>query len=94
MSKTELEEELRATFERAAASVPPAADLAGRAASGAHHAQRRTWLVSGTACTTTVVWYDAGALVLLAFRRRVRGGGRWACGQLTSSRGGEFCWTI
>ncbi|WP_433009079.1 META domain-containing protein [Kribbella sp. CA-294648] len=55
MSKTELEEELRATFERAAASVPLAADLAGRAANGAHHAQRRTWLVSGTAAAAVAV---------------------------------------
>lgn len=55
MSKTELEEELRATFERAAASVPQAADLARRATSGAHHAQRRTWLVSGTAAAAVAV---------------------------------------
>jgi heat shock protein HslJ len=55
VSKTELEEELRATFERAAASVPQAADLAGRAASGAHHAQRRTWLISGTAAAAVAV---------------------------------------
>lgn len=61
MSKTELEtvqeleEGLRATFERAAASVPPAADLAGRATTGAHNAQRRTWLTSGAAAAAVAV---------------------------------------
>jgi heat shock protein HslJ len=55
VSKTELEEELRATFARAAASVPPAADLAGRAASDGRQAQRRTWLVSGTAAAAVAV---------------------------------------
>lgn len=55
MSKTELEADLRATFERAAASVPPSADLAGRAAVGAQQAQRRTWMVSGTAAAAVAV---------------------------------------
>lgn len=55
MSKTELEEDLRATFERAAASVPPVADLAGRATTGAQNAQRRTWLASGTAAAAVAV---------------------------------------
>jgi heat shock protein HslJ len=55
VSKTELEEDLRATFERAAASVPPAADLADRATTGVHQAQRRTWLISGTAAAAVAV---------------------------------------
>lgn len=55
MSKTELEADLRATFERAAASVPPSADLAGRAAVGAQQAQRRTWMVSGAAAAAVAV---------------------------------------
>jgi heat shock protein HslJ len=60
VSKTELETEqledgLRATFERAAASVPPSADLAGRAAVGAQQAQRRTWLISGAAAAAVAV---------------------------------------
>jgi heat shock protein HslJ len=55
VSKTELEEDLRATFERAAASVPPSADLAGRATVGAQQAQRRTWLISGAAAAAVAV---------------------------------------
>jgi heat shock protein HslJ len=55
VSKTELEEDLRATFERAAASVPQSADLAGRAATGAQQAQRRTWVVSGVAAAAVAV---------------------------------------
>jgi heat shock protein HslJ len=48
VSKTELEEELRSTFERAAASVPPAPYLTARAESGVRR-QRRTWAASGVA---------------------------------------------
>lgn len=55
MSKTELEEDLRATFERAAASVPLAPDLADRATSGAQRAQRRTWIASGSAAAAVAV---------------------------------------
>jgi heat shock protein HslJ len=55
VSKTELEEDLRATFERAAASVPLAPDLAGRATSGAQQAQRRTWIASGAAAAAVAV---------------------------------------
>ncbi len=55
MSKTELEEDLRATFERAAASVPLAPDLADRATSGAQKAQRRTWIASGSAAAAVAV---------------------------------------
>lgn len=60
MSKTELETEqledgLRATFERAAASVPPSADLVGRATVGAQRAQRRTWVISGAAAAAVAV---------------------------------------
>jgi len=51
----ELEDGLRATFERAAASVPLAADLAGRATTSAQQAQRRTWLISGTAAAAVAV---------------------------------------
>ena len=49
MSRTELEEDLRATFERAAASVPLAPDLVSRASAGARRHQRRTWATSGAA---------------------------------------------
>jgi hypothetical protein len=55
VSKTELEEDLRATFERAAASVPLAPDLAGRATTGAKEAQRRTWVASGGAAVAVGV---------------------------------------
>jgi hypothetical protein len=55
VSKTELEEDLRATFERAAASVPLAPDLAGRATTGAKRTQRRTWIASGGAAAAVVV---------------------------------------
>jgi heat shock protein HslJ len=49
VSNTDLEDDLRGTFERAAASVPQAADLSERATAGARRAQRRTWIVSGAA---------------------------------------------
>ncbi|WP_371404801.1 META domain-containing protein [Kribbella sp. NBC_00662] len=49
MSNTDLEDDLRGTFERAAASVPEATGLTERATTGAHRAQRRTWIVSGAA---------------------------------------------
>jgi heat shock protein HslJ len=49
VSNTDLEDDLRGTFERAAASVPQAADLTERVTTGARRAQRRTWLVSGAA---------------------------------------------
>ncbi|MEU4191369.1 META domain-containing protein [Kribbella sp. NPDC026611] len=49
MSNTDLEDDLRGTLERAAASVPPVADLTERATTGARRAQRRTWIVSGAA---------------------------------------------
>lgn len=55
MSKTELEEDLRATFERAAASVPLAPDLAARATTGARQQQRRTWVVAGAAAAAVAV---------------------------------------
>ena len=60
MSKTELEEDLRATFERAAASVPPAADLTARATTGAKRAQRRTWIASGGAAAAVAVVVAVG----------------------------------
>lgn len=49
MSNTDLEDDLRATLDRAAASVPPVTDLTERATTGARQAQRRTWIVSGAA---------------------------------------------
>lgn len=49
MSNTDLEDDLRGTFDRAAASVPPATDLTERATTGARRAQRRTWIISGAA---------------------------------------------
>jgi heat shock protein HslJ len=49
VSNTDLEDDLRGTFERAAASVPPATGLTERATTGARRAQRRTWIVSGAA---------------------------------------------
>ncbi|WP_112242497.1 META domain-containing protein [Kribbella monticola] len=60
MSKTELEEDLRATFERAAASVPLAPDLAGRATTGVRQAQRRTWIASGAAAAAIAVVAGVG----------------------------------
>jgi heat shock protein HslJ len=49
VSNTDLEDDLRGTFERAAASVPEATGLTERATAGAQRAQRRTWIVSGAA---------------------------------------------
>lgn len=49
MSNTDLEDDLRGTFERAAATVPEAAGLTERATTGARRAQRRTWIASGVA---------------------------------------------
>jgi heat shock protein HslJ len=49
VSNTDLEDDLRGTLERAAASVPPATSLTERATTGARRAQRRTWIVSGAA---------------------------------------------
>jgi heat shock protein HslJ len=49
VSNTDLEDDLRGTFDRAAASVPPATGLTERATTGARRAQRRTWIISGAA---------------------------------------------
>jgi heat shock protein HslJ len=49
VSNTDLEDDLRGTFARAAASVPPATGLTERATTGARQAQRRTWVISGAA---------------------------------------------
>lgn len=49
MSNTDLEDDLRATLDRAAASVPPVTDLTERATTGARQARRRTWIASGAA---------------------------------------------
>jgi heat shock protein HslJ len=55
VSKTELEEDLRSTFERAATSVPLTPDLVSRASSGARRQQRRTWAASGVAAAAVAV---------------------------------------
>jgi hypothetical protein len=60
LSTTELEEDLRSTFERAAASVPLAPELVFRASSGARRQQRRTWAASGLAAAAVVVLAGVG----------------------------------
>ncbi|MFF0343388.1 META domain-containing protein [Kribbella sp. NPDC004875] len=55
MSNTDLEDDLRSTFERAAASVPQSTGLTERATTGARRAQRRTWVVSGAAAAAVAV---------------------------------------
>jgi heat shock protein HslJ len=55
VSNTDLEDELRGTFERAAATVPEAAGLTERATTGARRAQRRTWIASGAAAVAVAV---------------------------------------
>ncbi|MGC4940768.1 META domain-containing protein [Kribbella sp. DT2] len=60
MSTTELEEDLRATFDRAAASVPPATDLVSRATVGGRQAQRRTYVAAGAAVAAVAVIAAAG----------------------------------
>jgi META domain len=66
VSRTELEEDLRATFERAAASVPFAPDVVSRASAGARRHQRRTWAASGAAAAAvatiaTVIAVQSGS---------------------------------
>jgi heat shock protein HslJ len=60
VSNTDLEDDLRGTFERAAASVPEATGLTERATTGAQRAQRRTWIVSGTAAVAVAAIAVAG----------------------------------
>jgi heat shock protein HslJ len=60
VSNTDLEDDLRGTFERAAASVPQTDDLTGRATAGARRAQRRTWIVSGAAAVAVAAVAVAG----------------------------------
>ncbi|MEV6282083.1 META domain-containing protein [Kribbella sp. NPDC051770] len=60
MSSTELEEDLRATFDRAAASVPPAPDLVTRATGGVRQAQRRTFVAAGAAVAAVALIAGAG----------------------------------
>jgi hypothetical protein len=60
VSKTQLEEDLRATFDRAAASVPPAPDLMSRATDGVRRAQRRTYVATGAAVAAVAVIATAG----------------------------------
>ena len=60
MTKTELEEDLRSTLERAAASVPLAPELVFHASSGARRQQRRTWAASGVAVAAVVVLAAVG----------------------------------
>jgi heat shock protein HslJ len=60
VSNTDLEDELRGTFERAAASVPESTGLTERATTGAHQAQRRTWIISGAAAVAVAAIAVAG----------------------------------
>lgn len=60
MSNSDLEDDLRGTFERAAATVPQSADLTERATTGARRAQRRTWIVSGAAAVAVAAVAVAG----------------------------------
>jgi heat shock protein HslJ len=60
VSNTDLEDDLRGTFERAAASVPEADGLSERAATGARRAQRRTWIASGAAAAAVAAIAVAG----------------------------------
>ena len=60
MSNTDLEDDLRGTFERAAASVPEADGLTERATVGARRAQRRTWIISGAAAAAVAAIAVAG----------------------------------
>jgi heat shock protein HslJ len=49
VSNPDLEDDLRGTLDRAAASVPQATGLSDRAATGVQQARRRTWMISGAA---------------------------------------------
>lgn len=60
MSNNDLEDDLRGTFDRAAASVPLATGLTEQATTGAHRAQRRTWIVSGAAAVAVAAVAVAG----------------------------------
>ncbi|MEU8223545.1 META domain-containing protein [Kribbella sp. NPDC048915] len=60
MSNTDLEDDLRTTFERAAASVPDTVGLTERATTGARRAQRRTWIASGAAAAAVAAIAVAG----------------------------------
>jgi heat shock protein HslJ len=60
VSNTDLEDDLRGTFERAAASVPESAGLTERATTGARRAQRRTWIISGAAAAAVAAIAVAG----------------------------------
>jgi heat shock protein HslJ len=60
VSTTDLEDDLRTTFERAAASVPESSGLTERATTGARRAQRRTWIVSGAAAAAVAAIAVAG----------------------------------
>ncbi|RZU19114.1 heat shock protein HslJ [Kribbella rubisoli] len=60
MSNTDLEDDLRGTFERAAASVPESSGLTERATTGAQRAQRRTWIISGAAAAAVAAIAIAG----------------------------------
>lgn len=68
MSKTELEQDLRKTFERAAASVPVAPDLVSRAETQVRR-ERRTWAAAGAA----VVAVAAVAVVGVVMQREPEG---------------------
>ena len=66
-----------ATFDRAAASVPPATDLTERATTGARQAQRRTWIVSGAAAVAVAAIAVVG-FSLAGSERAVAAAGRRA----------------
>jgi heat shock protein HslJ len=56
----DLEDDLRGTFDRAAASVPLATDLTERATTGARRAQRRSWIILGAAAVAVASVAVAG----------------------------------
>jgi hypothetical protein len=62
VSKTELEEDLRSTFERAAASVPYAPDLVSRSKTGVRR-QRRTWAAAGAAAVGVAAVAAVGVML-------------------------------
>jgi hypothetical protein len=62
MTPSELEDDLRATFERAAGSVPFVPHLASRVTGDARQRRRRAWTVSGAAAASIAILVTAGAL--------------------------------
>jgi len=60
VSNSDLEDDLRGTLDRAAASVPPVTGLSDREATGAQQARRRTWMISGAAAVAVAAVAVAG----------------------------------